>query len=701
MGGFEKERNFLCALFAACFSARLPPGTEFDMCLVDLMQFLYPLVNDKNHPIFDGRRVAERLEQITLHYMNREDDAERPLVTGTSVFMMDTPHCVPKNKAATQRSRDGDSGGGQHMDEALYQRLVEARDGDTESLFIDDAQRDTTTCALPGPAVWRSPNLRFQLCRLVTHKLLHLTPVEGRVLIIDDGVAFSTERFDALRALILEEQGWSQRPAFERECLLHQFLIEKQRYHGRLILYPDGQFKRCHQTGTGEADIKIQHYLRPHNGARRYLVVNQDTDVLFILLLHMPTFLAAFTEEERRHVEVYIDCRSPSDKTADRPYRYINVKALYYAWLDLSAREFPTVQCPLETFVLLVVSIKTDYTRKFAGCLAIGSKQVWETFAALHTAPSVAGGFLMFTDDPTPLRLERSRTASRVASYPPTLRGLLDRAVQYDAATEQFQLDHRAIARFYYYLCQPPLMRARSALSLPGNDVLRAIEPVELLAYAKEVQERLEAYAALVDEREQTATLLLEHKRKADTPAETEDERAVARRKLEVPGRHQPVTRTRVAVDGDEAIDASSDEEVTPQQMFDNPCKPSRLAPRDMKTYLAQNEQALATLHKKKLPPLYGLPNQREMNARISRIAWYLRYCRHGWQSRTTAQDCATRSEIDPACALWGWRETEVTATTANTTLCEARMGDDGRLHYYAVEECDEVAVATSTINHL
>lgn len=646
MGGHEKWRNFLCLLLAQHFRSTLPEDTRFDLLLYDLMALLAPLVMAKMHEQFDSDRVARRCADSVAHYQNREQDPTRPIVTRSVVVMLDTPQWVPKNKAATQRTRDRqphkrsttatseeeddaeeeeeeeeeETGGTTHMDEAAYNRLVAQRGGDTESLFIDHGQAPLP--GLTGAMVWRSETLKFQLCRLVAMQCMQLPVPDLQTLVFDDGVAISTRRFAEVRRLMIEHQGWAERSAFERECLVHQAMIQQEQYHQRLVLYDDRQFHRFPGSRVGEADIKIQAYLRPYNGAYTTLVVNQDTDVLFVLLLHMRQYLEGFAPEDRERVEVWLDTRSPTSRDPPTPYRYIDVKRLYLDLVELMRREFPAVQHPLETFCFLVFSLRTDFTRPFAGCLGVGARQVWDTFAELHSA---GDGYLQFS-----ARIGSNITRSQHSRCPNELRGLLAGAVRYDVVQQRFELQQEPIARFYYYLCQHRVMRARQRLHMPALDVKAALRPHELLLYARELQERLDSYR----------------------------------------GHATPLERA----------------EVTPQQMFDTPLLSTAPSGAALASFVTQNEAALKALTRRPTPPAYGVLSPQQMARRIAQIGWYLKYCRHGWQSVEHAYDCVALDAMKRP--RYGWKE--VSSTELNSSYCENRLVD-GQLQCYATVECDKV----------
>ena len=100
----------------------------------------------------------------------------------------------------------------------------------------------------------------------------------------------------------------------------------------RYIVWGDGQCRVWPATDSGEADIKVQHYIKRQNGAHRFLVLNQDTDLIFILLLHMHRLVEGEWADSTEQLELWLDTDSPNNKPGvNMPYRYINIVRLYYA----------------------------------------------------------------------------------------------------------------------------------------------------------------------------------------------------------------------------------------------------------------------------------------------------------------------------------------------------------------------------------
>jgi hypothetical protein len=534
MGGFQPWRTFLMNILWRHFYAQLPEGVPRrpHIIMVDHMQYLAPCVVNTKQPWLDTEYVARRIEEMTRHFLNNEQDPERPYAENVVVFMFDTVHNVPKNKAAKQRSRDAnktdesttenkkkaskkegesseDDGEDDeedevpHMDEFLYEAMRRESPPLLDSLFTCN-NPSSHLYTLTGLQHWRSYTLRAQLYRKLTLKLMHV-PIKGkRVMIIDDGLAFSVSEYQRRREKLIKKEGFEKRSGFEKECLLAERMTRSRKYIQRFMVWPDGQYDAFPSTGIGEADIKIQAYINRESGVTRYLVVNQDTDIIFILLLHMATFL--YHDERDDETEVWLDTRSPSDRSGEnKPYRYIDIKRLYQGIVGLFRREYPHVYDPVSTFCFLVFSLETDFTRKFPSCLKITNALVWNTFSELHhydfNPVTVPKDYIKFSQSQSVSPDKGALVRHSQRQWSPNLCGLLNDAVQYDCVKKRFYLKHDLLAQFFYLLCQVRVMTVRADIGVLAHPVVRrkqatmeALDPEELLIYAGEIIERLQYY---------------------------------------------------------------------------------------------------------------------------------------------------------------------------------------------------------------
>jgi hypothetical protein len=545
MGGLQAWRTLLLNVLWKHFFEQLPEGLEFEVGMVDDMQYVAPRVLDARNPYLDTESVTQRVREVALHFLNNERDPSRPIINNTVVFMLDTVHNVPKNKAGKQRSRDASGGAtsgganatsgganatsgganasnndgndgnddddGQepddvpHMDEAFYEKMCQEQYPLFGSWFTT-YNPSAHLYAIPGLKHWRSYTLRNQLYRKITLALMHV-PIKGddRVMIIDDGLAFSMAEYERERAKLIQLHGFQDRSNFQKECLVAEEMTRSPKYIKRFMVWPDGHHLAFDATGIGEADIKIQAYINRGAKVKRFLVVNQDTDIIFILLLHMHTFL--YHDERDDEVEVWLDTRSPSSRGAEnKPYRYIDIKALYKGIVDLFAREYPHVCYPVQTFCFLVFSLETDFTRKFAPCLKITNGQIWNTFSELHhydyDPVTVHADFIKYSQSATVSPHSGALVRQSQRTWSPQLRGLLNNAIQYDCVKKRFYVRHDQVMRFFYLLCQQRVMAVRADIGVAGGSsrrgakqpLMEAVDPEELLIYASDVMERLHYY---------------------------------------------------------------------------------------------------------------------------------------------------------------------------------------------------------------
>jgi hypothetical protein len=652
MGKLDQQRNFVCIIVPGSCSASLPSGYEADVVVMDLMPCM-AMILDKRFPFFDAHRVATRITDCIRYWMNNERNPDRVITTNSFVVLMDTPHYVPKNKAATQKRRDAsrvntatttdhteegvDEPIGPFMDEQMYNELVQARGGDTESLFIDVGVQSPPN--LKSMAVWRSKTLSFQFRRLLTMYGMQLDVPPQQTLIFDEGVAVSTDRFNRVRRDMIVDNHWEKRSAFERECLVHASMI-KNGFYSRLILYDDRQFHRAGVSMIGEADIKWLSYLQPHNGAKKLVYINPDTDIPIITGLHFSHYLAGFTEEEARDVSVWLDMQSPMKHNEKKAaYRFIDAKAQYLGLLRFMTEEYPDVTHPIETFYVLMLLPHTDFTAPFETAMGLTVRQIWDAFSELHSCKTArnAPGFVTFSDN-----LEKGIQRSHTLKYHNSMRGILNNTVSYDPVSRQFHIEPETMSRFLYYLCQAPVMRARQRIGLTTLDV-KAVMPIQhLLLCARELGERLDAYKAYT------------------------------------------------AGQFGSLVQQQQQSDVNFTDLFDTLVAPApALSETEMKAYITKYGPELALLSGKTKTSLFGVPTRQSLNATMRRLVWYMKMCRHGYESMSHMNDCGASDEAS-GLSLYGWRNQESTGINSNYNDVQLIHG---RLTCYETLECDEVII--------
>jgi hypothetical protein len=699
MGGFQVWRDFLLALLGDCFEAEWESGRVVDIAMVDLMQYLAGSMQTKDK--FDGLEITRRIEGKVAFHLNANDDPSRP-APNLLVVMLDTIHNVPKNKAGKQRSRDGGGSteGAQgadgteevptevHMNQTMFEsiRALAPKNGhapDTQMFIVDNTQ--DFLYPLERKMIWRSVNLKIQLYRLITCQLTHTPMKKGRSMVIDDGMVFSTQEYEEVRKEVIRDYDYETESAFKQDCMINQLIIHTKGFIKRFRVKEGGVTEEP-STGVGEADIKVQTYITRESGKKRFLVINQDSDLIFILLLHMSSLLVG--DETDDEYEVWLDTRSPVDdyKNTYRAYRYINIKKLYYALIKLFKKEYPDIKDPIATFCFIAFTLETDFTRAFPKCLGISTKVVWDVFSELSTPPHInEGGFLSLS---TP----KTKQYNKKRIFSAKLYGLLNQSITYDREKRTYVLEHESIKKFYFLLCQVRLLEIRRDLRL-GNgfyDVTsrnNAIEPDELLIYARDVCERVQCYREYCketkdqkDQKPMDAFLELVKKKKELKAEETgiEEKRyklssSLAKKEVVVdvpsPSTYKPVWIKRkvkeeveevVEVEVEEGGDMEIDFGMMGEQVKQNRKQESMKL--DMKTYVIQNTDKLRK-YAENMPEgeYFGVPSVNDMMARIYQREWYLFYCTNGYRKNGTSAlrytECAPQ---DKSLSLWGWKEEDV-----------------------------------------
>lgn len=484
MGGFTGSRNYLFNLFSFVFRRSIEREREFCLVVVDLMQFLagkVKFVPEGLESAMDIHGLTGSMRQTAESYMphyNTEFCATKAVVV-----LLDTPKNVPTNKAATQQKRDATAS--TILNEATYNEYRDFDCGNNTGLG------DLLKWPLNGEMIWRSNNTRFQLYALITEELLRIQTVGDVSFVIDDGVDINHELYEERREQMIRDHYFEDRSLYEQECLVAN--LARHHFTERFILRTGCEVERLPQTGIGEADIKIPGFVTYNKydptATCRYMIVSQDTDLIFILLLHLKTLLTSNERDEDPSLEVWLDTQKPSDRKVgySRPYRYIDVKALYYAIITLFGKEYPSIKTPIETFVFLVYCLETDFTSPFDKHLTVTPRVVWNTFSALHTPVEriKTDGYLVFNDamyDPTTFvpiakktaesesaRMGVKRSVERQYAFPLQWHSLLGEGgvtYTYNNETDHYdiELDDLKCQTFFYLLCQLKVLDDLSSL---------------------------------------------------------------------------------------------------------------------------------------------------------------------------------------------------------------------------------------------
>jgi hypothetical protein len=680
MGGFTAWRNFLFHLFPSCFSSNT--YNTFDVTIIDLMQFLVPLIrkttNTNNGQFLDVDEFNHNITNLVEYYMNSGNNPNAPSIGRAVVVLLDSITNVPKNKVTTQQSRDNSCKSTITLskktcnDERQVKSQIDDEDEDEENenqeeddviqkdcildeigylellkrlnmndennhIIIKYDMKTSVTNALDRfpishideTTIRRSLNLKWQLYRMITHELLQLnTRNKEKVLIIDEGIAIDKDHYENVRKTIIQNHHFEDNSDFEKECLVANVVLKN--LVQRLISYEDGTFVRnCNNQDVGEADIKLLQYIALGNGASKFLVVSQDTDIIFILLLHMKRLLNPETRLIDDKIEVWIDTQTLADKNngCSRPYRYINMKKLYMKMYDFFRSEYSQLQHPLELFVFLVNSLKTDFTSAFHSNLMITPRVIWNAFSELHYNPKETKtkhlDYVLFSGrTPTGKPIEITRCAKR--NYTSSLSGVLNKAITltFNPTTQTFDSTIRTelFEKFFYLLCQKKLITDLGSIGYTNyqksNIITQAIpyisDPNDIFIMVNELTTKINEFKN---------TSSSNTSNNIQTP--TQLSKQVSKPKL------------------------------------NSSFKPSFSSnPVTTNSHIGATKQQQAFLKKlsnKEIPKNYGIPTITAMKARIYRTHWILEYFQNGSISSKYIKNQANTSNMDPSLSQWGW----------------------------------------------
>ena len=670
MGGHEEWRDFLMLLFGECFMASLPEKSHFDMCIVDLMQFMAGMKHSEPGKFFDARDMTGRMVRVVYDYANVDNIASRPIIDKSLVILFDTPQHVPKNKAATQKSRDSpaDATSPVVMNEEMYNKLVNDMGLEEDQLVIHYDMAPIPYGVLNPSTIWRSNCLRWQLTSMFATAMLKQVQLPSpKVLIVDDAVVFNGESvYSDLRHSIVRDFSFGEkRSAFEKEVLIA--FILNHTLSRRYILFPDGKFARDAPSTIGEADLKMTNYIVPGSDAMKsFLVVSQDTDSIFILLLHMKRLLREGGDAEAVLPEIWLDTQTPSDrnKGVNRAYRFINVKALYYRVIAFFAREFPTISQPIEMLVFLVYALETDFTSRLGHkYLEITRRRVWNLFSELHhIRPTGLGakddGYVVFGNK----KLERSKNYT----CSPKMHNVLGKIVvdgnktlapcaiqcieeyQDEVSCHNIELDLLRCEQFFYFLCQQRLVDDMALVGLhSGTQKPFYADPATLFIHAHDMLERIEKYRERKNASYDSAIKNLID----DVDRDVVIVGTACNSTVRPPSPAKVASRSAVVF---------RDKSFKPS--FSDIGAAISFTPKEK----ALDAQGMTKLVSRSIPKDYGIPDRQQMKGRLYRLSWILNYLQNATVCRHFSQCYGEASDLDPLLSKYGWKNKILAPGAAN-----------------------------------
>lgn len=468
MGGYSaKWRRFFYKLFTGCFFAEIAPRS-FDVVIYDSMEILAMCQMTPNRQ--NTYSCGQSLINFAEGYLTTGE--EGIVAASTMVLLLDNFYCTPRTKSAEEEARDSrkgtwgtkkpvecnDDDGDKEKEQ--WQPSAEMLSSLSEKEFVnlfganggsDDFLFPEGPFPSDGVKMWRSSILRWNMWHHVTRHLSSTKVPEGKMLVIDDALPINKSEYLELRYAVTHDFGLEESSEFVKQC---HIAAEMRGYMQRLIVEHGGKFTRKPSLGVGESDLKVCQYISKNRGAKSFLVRCQDTDLLSLLALLVKMLIDKDTGNVE--VELWLDTKSMSCES--KPYRYVNVVALWRAIIAYFNEEFPAVKNPVETLVFLVYCLKSDYVDKFHSHLGIGTAMLWNTFAALHHCRPSTLGYHQYFGEHKALNLPLVR--KRESAVCKRMRGVLNDALLLNVGTVEQDsvcevvLNEEAMSKFFYYMCE-------------------------------------------------------------------------------------------------------------------------------------------------------------------------------------------------------------------------------------------------------
>lgn len=124
-------------------------------------------------------------------------------------------------------------------------------------------------------------------------------------------------------------------------------------------------------NGIGESDLKITYWISKLIDIGEILVLSCDGDTVACILLHMKDWIDKKSGQIKN--KIWVDFSSAQSQKSE----YVEMTSLWRQIIEYYEIYFPNVTNPIETFVLLMIMTKSDYTEPYK---QISQKRFWEYF---------------------------------------------------------------------------------------------------------------------------------------------------------------------------------------------------------------------------------------------------------------------------------------------------------------------------------
>lgn len=327
----------------------------------------------------------------------------------TLVVCTDNPVFVPRAKNSTQVHR----GNGQPSDgvitpavfRSLFSEQIDA-DGDLCDIYNRTLELFAEPPTIDTNAFWRSSGFRWIIINEFAKGLekTHLAPTQ--LMVVDPHTDIRPDKAEwnyrinriDLRVSDTENMAYAKLGALGRSVMskyaaVRAFSCGKK--HAKLPFSP-----------IGEGEQKVIAYIDRDDAVHMsYLIVCGDNDVIYSLLMRMPSLINA--ETGRIEKEIWVDLSQQNRHTmtpgTNDPTRFVNVVDLWVKLMTHFHKHAPLVKNPIETFSFLACCTGCDFNDAMEPTvrgLKTSEKIYWDTYSSI-VAPVSSSYISSSGDRPT------------------------------------------------------------------------------------------------------------------------------------------------------------------------------------------------------------------------------------------------------------------------------------------------------------
>lgn len=277
-----------------CFHVALPPyatAQPFHVVVIDMMQELAVIKGAAAGETL-GSDVQQRMLKTIRSHVGVAPLGDDVVAAQLVVACLDNPYQVPRNKSFVESGRDARNesspiltsgeayaavvkraaahAGAVARDAARMRSSVaetNAAAAAAEEAFSDGTQFLVTRGPFPadGSQIWRNVSLSWQLKRLVTEGVLDMAVPAGRYVLLDEGLPLTEAQYGPMRAQMLRDHGDASGVRGEALSPHARASLVGHLMKGclrRVLVEAGGQHRTVPVTALGESDHKMLYYVQ-------------------------------------------------------------------------------------------------------------------------------------------------------------------------------------------------------------------------------------------------------------------------------------------------------------------------------------------------------------------------------------------------------------------------------------------------------